>query len=133
MSDLTTAHPDRFYQRLLPEMRKQLISLAAQGQPVLTLPKHSTTTDPLTPLERFSEMLDIACADGYRFHFLLDDFAAVTQNPKAFNEEFFTQLRSLGQFYGVAWVLASARPLLAPWDGPDIAEHPFFGPLRHIA
>jgi hypothetical protein len=132
MSDLTTAHADRFYQRLITEIRKQLPALAAQGQPALTLPKHSTTGDPTTPLERFGELLDLACSAGYRFHFLLDDFAAVTQNPKAFDEEFFTQLRSNAQFYTVAWVLATERPLLDLWEDTALAEHPFFSTLRHI-
>jgi hypothetical protein len=132
MSDLTRAHADRFYQRLIPEIRKQLTALAAQGQPALSLPKHSAAADPTTPLERFGELLDIACAAGYRFHFLLDDFAAVARNPAAFDEEFLTQLRSSAQFYNVAWVLASERPILHLWDNPDIAYAPFFGSLRHI-
>ncbi|HLV98873.1 MAG TPA: ATP-binding protein [Ktedonobacterales bacterium] len=132
LSDLVSAHADRFYQRLLPEMTKQLTTLAAQGQPALALPKHSGAADRATPLERFGELLDIACAADYRFHFLLDDFAAVTQNPKAFDEEFFTQLRSNAQFYNVAWVLATTRPLLDLWDTPALAEQPFFGTLRHI-
>lgn len=132
MSDLTSAHADRFYQRLLPEMRKQLTTLAAQGQPALTLPKHSGAADPTTPLERFHELLDIACAAGYRFHFLLDDFTAVSRNPTAFDEEFFTQLRSSAQFYTIAWVLASERPLLDLWDHTDTAYAPFFAALRHI-
>jgi hypothetical protein len=132
MSDLTSAHADRFYQRLLTDMRKQLTALAAQGQPALALPKHSPAADPITPLERFHELLDLACGAGYRFHFLLDDFAAVTQNPTAFAEEFFTQLRSTAQFYNVAWVLASERPLLDLWDAPDLAQAPFFASLRHI-
>ncbi len=133
LSDLVSAHADRFYQRLLSEMTKQLSALAAQGQPALALPKHSGAADHATPLERFGELLDIACAADYRFHFLLDDFAAVTQNPKAFDEEFFTQLRSNAQFYNVAWVLASTRPLLDLWDTPALAEQPFFGSLRHIS
>jgi hypothetical protein len=132
LSDLVSAHADRFYQRLLSEMTKQLAALAAQGQPALALPKHGGTADRATPLERFGELLDSACAADYRFHFLLDDFAAVTQNPKAFDEEFFTQLRSNAQFYNVAWVLATTRPLLDLWDTPLIAEQPFFGTLRHI-
>lgn len=132
MSDLTSAHADRFYQRLIPEMRKQLTTLAAQGQPALTLPKHSGSADPATPLERFRELLDIACAAGYRFHFLLDDFAAVSHNPTAFDEEFFIQLRSNAQFYNVAWVLATERPLLDLWDHADTAYAPFFAALRHI-
>jgi hypothetical protein len=133
MSDLITAHADRFYQRLIPEMRQQLTMLVAQGQPALLLPRHSVPGDSMTPQEHFGELLDLACGAGYRFHFLLDDFAAVTQNAKAFDEEFFTQLRSNAQFYNVAWVLASARPLLDLWDDPDMAQHPFFGTLRHIA
>ncbi len=132
LSDLVNAHADRFYQRLLTEMTRQLSALAAQGQPALALPKHSGAADRATPLERFGELLDLACAADYRFHFLLDDFAAVTQNPKAFDEEFFTQLRSNAQFYNVAWVLASERPLLDLWDNPALTEQPFFGSLRHI-
>jgi hypothetical protein len=132
LSDLVSAHADRFYQRLLSEMTKQLSTLAAQGQPALALPKYSGTTDRATPLERFGELLDIACAADYRFHFLLDDFAAVTQNPNAFDEQFFTQLRSNAQFYNVAWVLATTRPLIDLWDTPALAEQPFFGSLRHI-
>lgn len=133
MSDLTTAHADRFYQRLMSDIRKQLSALAAQGQPALSLPKHSASSDPTTPVERFVELLDIACSAGYRFHFLLDDFAAVRQNPKAFDEEFFTQLRSHAQFYNVAWVLATELPLLDLWENPDLAQHPFFGTLRHVS
>ena len=132
MSDLIYAHADRFYQRLLPDMRKQLTALAAQGQPALALPKHTASGDSATTLERFHELLDVACGAGYRFHFLLDDFADVTQNPKAFDEEFFTQLRSTTQFYNVAWVLASEQPLLSLWDAPDIAQAPFFASLRQI-
>jgi hypothetical protein len=132
MSDLTTAHADRFYQRLLSEMRKQLTKLSAQGQPALAILQPTTSGDLTTPLERFRELLDSACAAGYRFHFLLDDFVAVTRNPTAFDEEFFTQLRSSAQFYNVAWVLASERPLLELWDDHDIAHAPFFGSLRHI-
>ncbi|HEY7357331.1 MAG TPA: hypothetical protein VH590_12720 [Ktedonobacterales bacterium] len=133
MSDLVTAHADRFYQRLIPDMRQQLGALAAQGQPALTLPRHSAPSDSMSPQERFGELLDLACGAGYRFHFLLDDFAAVTQNSRAFDEEFFTQLRFNAQFYNVAWVLASERPLLDLWENPDIAQHPLFGTLRHIA
>jgi hypothetical protein len=123
MSDLANAHVDRFYQRLLPEMRKQLSALA--------LPKPGSG-DLTGPLERFRELLDTASGAGYRFHFLLDDFTAVARNPRAFNEEFFTQLRSCAQSYNAAWVLASERPLLDLLENPDIAQAPFFSSLRHI-
>src|SRR5579859_3355447 len=132
MSELTTAHADRFYQRLISEMRKQLANLAAQGQPAISLPKQSGTADPISPLERFHDMLDIACAAGYRFHFLLDDFAAITENPAAFDDIFFTQLRSCAQSYNVAWVLAIDRPIPDLWEAPDMAQAPFFGSLRQV-
>jgi hypothetical protein len=133
MSDLTAARVDRFYQRLLAEMRRRLAALAAQGQPALALPSRAEVSDPMAPLERFRDLLDNACAAGYRFHFVLDDFAAVTQNPGAFDETFFTQLRSCAQHYTVAWVIASDRPLLDLWSDGDVASSPFFGALRPIS
>ena len=133
MSDLIHARVDRFYQRLLGDMRRRLAALAAQGQPTLALPSRAEVSDPTEPLERFRDLLDNACAAGYRFHFLLDDFAAVTQNPAAFDETFFTQLRSCAQHYTVAWVIASDHPLLNLWSDASIATSPFFGSLRLIS
>ncbi len=132
MSELTTARADRFYQRLISEMRKQLLNLTSPGQPALSLPKLSGAADPTSPLERFHELLDIACAAGYRFHFLLDDFATVIENPAAFDDIFFTQLRSCAQSYNVAWVLAIDRPIPDLWEHPDIAQTPFFSSLRQV-
>jgi hypothetical protein len=133
MSDLTSARVDRFYQRLLGEMRRRLAALAAQGQPALSLPSRTEVADPTAPLERFRELLDNACAAGYRFHFVLDDFAAVTQNLGAFDETFFTQLRSCAQHYTVAWVIASDYPLLGLWSDGDVTNSPFFSSLRPMS
>ncbi len=132
MSELVTARVDRFYQRLLQGIRQRLHALAAQGHQKVMLPTHTTTKESGAALEQFDHALAEANAAGYRFHFLLDDFAAVAQNPAAFDESFFTQLRSCANLYNVAWLLASERPIWEVWSEGDLAHHPFFSLLRHI-
>lgn len=131
MSELVTARVDRFYQRLLQGMRQRLNALAAQGQPKVTLHTHATKESGAA-LEQFDQALAEATAVGYRFHFLLDDFATVAQNPTAFDESFFTQLRSCANLYNVAWLVASERQILEVWPTGDLVHHPFFSLLRHI-
>ncbi len=132
MSDLTTAHIDRFYQRLFQEARRRLLDLAKQGFPALSIPSRTPAGDPSTPLDRLHDLLHNASASGYRFHFLLDNFTATLENPAAFNDAFFTQLRSCAQQYNVAWLITSDRPPLSLWDAADIARAPFFSLLRRI-
>ncbi len=132
MRELTNAHAERFYQRLFQEMRRRLLALGAQGKPALNIPSRAPAGEQFAPLERFRDLLDTATAAGYRFHFLLDDFPAIIENPAAFDDDFFTQLRSCAQLYGVSWVITSDRPLLDLWDAADIASAPFFGLLRHL-
>jgi hypothetical protein len=132
MNELVTARADRFYQRLLQGVRQRLNALAAQGQPRVALNTHSSTKESGAVLEQFDHALAEATAAGYRFHFLLDDFATVAQNPTAFDESFFTQLRSSAQLYNVSWLIASERPVLELWPEGDLAHHPFFSLLRHI-
>ena len=132
MSELTTARAERFYQRLFQDMRKRLLAYGAQGKPALNIPARAPAGELFTALERFRNLLDDAAQAGYRFHFLLDDFAAVIENPDAFDDDFFTQLRSCAQLYDAAWVITSDRPLLDLWNPADIARAPFFGLLRHL-
>jgi hypothetical protein len=133
MSELVTARADRFYQRLLQGMRQRLSALAAQGQPKVALPAHTTGKESGAPLEQFEQVLAEASTAGYRFHFLLDDFATVAQNPAAFAEGFFMQLRSCANLYNVAWLLSSERRVVEVWPEGDLAQHPFFSLLRHIS
>ena len=132
MSELTTARAERFYQRLFQDMRKRLLAYGAQGKPALTIPSRAPAGELFTALERFRNLLDDAGSAGYRFHFLLDDFSAIIENPDAFDDDFFTQLRSCAQLYSVAWVVTSSRPMLDLWNPDDIARAPFFGLLRHL-
>jgi hypothetical protein len=132
ISELVTARADRFYQRLFLGMRQRLNALAAQGQPKVALTTHTSAKEGGAALEQFHQALSEANAVGYRFHFLLDDFAAAVQNPTAFDESFFTQLRSCANLYNVAWVIASERPILEMWPEGDLAHHPFFSLLRQI-
>jgi hypothetical protein len=132
MSELTTARAERFYQRLFQDMRKRLLAYGAQGKPALNIPSRAPAGELFTALERFRSLLDDAANAGYRFHFLLDDFAAIIENPDAFDDDFFTQLRSCAQLYSVAWVITSSRPMLDLWNPADIARAPFFGLLRHL-
>jgi hypothetical protein len=132
MRELTSAHAERFYQRLFLEMRRRLLELGRQGKPALSIPARAPASEQSAPLERFRDLLDTATAAGYRFHFLLDDFPAVIENPVAFDDDFFTQLRSCAQLHSVAWVITSDRPLLDLWDAADIASAPFFGLLRPL-
>ena len=132
MSELTTARAERFYQRLFQDMRKRLLAYGAQGKPALNIPSRVPAGELFTALERFRNLMDDAANAGYRFHFLLDDFAAIIENPDAFDDDFFTQLRSCAQLYDAAWVITSDRPLLDLWDPSDIARAPFFGLFRHL-
>jgi hypothetical protein len=132
MSELTTARAERFYQRLFQDMRKRLLAYGAQGKPALNIPSRAPAGELFTALERFRNLLDDAANVGYRFHFLLDDFSAIIENPDAFDDDFFTQLRSCAQLYSVAWVVTSSRPMLDLWNPDDIARAPFFGLLRHL-
>ena len=88
-------------------------------------------TPDVEDLSGLEDVIKRLAREDLRLICLFDEFETVTRNP-AFDEELFGFLRSLANFYPIAFVTSSRRELQSLCHAREISQSPFFNIFSQV-